>query len=155
MSVGEQLKARREELGLSLREAGKLCNLNHATFSYIENGTRVADTSTLRKIADGLRMDYVRLLMANGDLKSEDLNMKQYEYNSEIYKAKPAVDNPLLDTISKEALVAWFRCNSCYTCAFRKEVVEPHPTMTINRCAYYHRDHHYVDMVEVFGYTKE
>ena len=28
------------------------------------------------------------------------------------YISKPIVDKPLLDTISKPALIAWFRCNS-------------------------------------------
>ena len=37
-----------------------------------------------------------------------------------IYISKPIVENPLLDTISKPALIAWFRCNSCLSCKFRE-----------------------------------
>ena len=47
------------------------------------------------------------------------------------YISKPIVDKPLLDTISKPALIAWFRCNSCLTCKFREEVIDDHPTVDI------------------------
>ena len=33
-----------------------------------------------------------------------------------VFISKPIVDDPLLDRISKPALIAWFRCNSCLSC---------------------------------------
>lgn len=73
----------------------------------------------------------------------------------EIYKAKKRVENPLLDSMSKEAIIAWFRCNSCLTCAFREEVVDNHPTLTTKGCSRMHDKCNIVDMVEFLGYTKE
>ena len=73
----------------------------------------------------------------------------------EIYKAKNRVENPLLDSMSNEAIIAWFRCNSCLTCAFRAEVVDDHPTLTTKGCSRMHEKCNIVDMVDFLGYTKE
>lgn len=73
----------------------------------------------------------------------------------EIYKAKKKVENPLLDSMSKEAIIAWFRCNSCLTCAFREEVVDNHPTLTTKGCSRMHDKPFMVEMVEFLGYIKE
>lgn len=71
------------------------------------------------------------------------------------YIAKPDVASPLLDSISKEALIAWFRCNSCLSCAFREQVVDPHPLLTTLKCSDMHTRHNIVDMVDLLGYTRE
>ena len=71
------------------------------------------------------------------------------------YISKPIVDKPLLDTISKPALIAWFRCNSCISCKFREEVIDEHPEVDINWCHETHLSYYIVDMVEFLGYKRE
>ena len=71
------------------------------------------------------------------------------------YISKPIVDNPLLDTISKPALIAWFRCNSCPSGKLREEVIDDHPTVDISWCSMTHQSYNIVDMVEFLGYERE
>ena len=71
------------------------------------------------------------------------------------YISKPIVDKPLLDTISKPALIAWFRCNSCPSCKFREEVIDDHPKVDIHWCSDTHLSYNIVDMVEFLGYERE
>ena len=71
------------------------------------------------------------------------------------YISKPIVDKPLLDTISKPALIAWFRCNSCISCKFMEEVIADHPNADINWCSATHQRYNIVDMVEFRGYERE
>ena len=72
-----------------------------------------------------------------------------------IYISKPIVENPLLDTISKPALIAWFRCNSCFSWKFREEVIDDHPKVDIQWCSRTHQSYNIVDMVEFLGYERE
>ena len=71
------------------------------------------------------------------------------------YYAVPVVDKPLMDIIEKEALIAWFRCNSCLTCRFREAVVDNHDWIDIHKCSRMHDRHNIVDMVGLLGYSKE
>lgn len=72
-----------------------------------------------------------------------------------VFISKPIVDDPLLDRISKPALIAWFRCNSCLSCKFREEVIDNHPDVGIHWCSRTHDSPHFVDMVEFLGYKKQ
>lgn len=71
------------------------------------------------------------------------------------YETKPIVDNPLLDSVSKEALIAWFRCNSCYTCKWRSEVIDNDQKHDIEDCSKWHDRVNNIDMVSYLGYEKE
>lgn len=71
------------------------------------------------------------------------------------YTAKRIVDNPLLDNISSEVLIAWFRCNSCITCKFREQVIDKDPEKDIEWCSHTHDRHGIVDMVKYLGFSME
>lgn len=71
------------------------------------------------------------------------------------YKAHPIVENPMINQIDNETMIAWFRCNSCFTCRFREKVIDPDPHKTIHWCSKTHEKHNIVDMVEFLGYSKE
>ena len=73
----------------------------------------------------------------------------------EPYEADPIIKEPLLDRIDKATLIAWFRCNSCYTCKWRKEVIDKDPDQDIHWCARTHDRAYIVDMVKYLGYSKE
>ena len=71
------------------------------------------------------------------------------------YEAQPITENPLLEKVSKQALIAWFRCNSCYTCKWRSEVLDNDPDHDIHDCANWHDRCNNIDMVSYLGYSKE
>jgi len=71
------------------------------------------------------------------------------------YKAQPIKEKPLLDQIDSATLIAWFRCNSCYTCMFRAKVIDKDPKHTIKDCAKWHDKANIIDMVSYLGYSKE
>ena len=73
------------------------------------------------------------------------------------YKAVPTEPTTLMDVMSSAALIAWFRCNSCYTCQFRAEVLEKDadPNHDIHWCSKTHDRANIIDMVSYLGYTKE
>lgn len=54
MEIGDRIKARREELGLSLIELGKKCGIRDTTLRKYENGDRNPKIDTLRIIAKAL-----------------------------------------------------------------------------------------------------
>ena len=82
--------------------------------------------------------------------------MKKDPYEGfEPYVAKPVTDKPLIQSIDNPTLIAWFRCNSCYTCLWRKNVIDKDPDRDIRWCARTHNSPHIVDMVKYLGYSEE
>lgn len=71
------------------------------------------------------------------------------------YTSEPEVAEPLLHSIDNQTLIAWFRCNSCYTCLWRKNVIDKDPDRDIHWCSRTHQTAHIVDMVRYLGYSKE
>jgi len=54
IELGKNVKAKRQELGLSLRQLAALCDTEHAKISAIEGGKLNFRFSTILKIAKGL-----------------------------------------------------------------------------------------------------
>ena len=52
--IGAQLRAMREERGLSTRALGEMCNLTHSHIVRIENGKYNVQLDTLSAIAEAL-----------------------------------------------------------------------------------------------------
>lgn len=73
----------------------------------------------------------------------------------EPYEAQPIKEEPLLDRIDSATLIAWFRCNSCYTCKWRKEVLDNDINHGIEWCSKMHDKYNIVNMVRYLGYSKE
>ena len=74
-----------------------------------------------------------------------------------VYEAEPIVEEALIDQIESSTLIAWFRCNSCPKCKWRKEVLDhdPNPSHDIHWCSKTHERINIVDMVRYLGYSKE
>lgn len=70
------------------------------------------------------------------------------------YEAKPTT-SALMSKVSDSALIAWFRCNSCYTCKWREEVLDNDPNHDIHWCSRTHDRPNIIDMVNYLGYSRE
>ena len=83
-------------------------------------------------------------------------NMKVWE-KFEAYTSQPLTEKPLLDQIEPATLMGWFRCNSCYTCKWRTDVIDkdPDPHHDIHWCSRMHDKFNIIDMVSYLGYSKE
>jgi transcriptional regulator with XRE-family HTH domain len=55
--MGRKIKAIRNKRNISLRELGKLCNLDFGSISRIENGQKNSYLLTIKNIADKLEVD--------------------------------------------------------------------------------------------------
>lgn len=76
--VGEQIRARREYLNISLREAARRSggNVGHSTLGQIENGDYNWTIGMLKSIAEILGMEIdVRLVSLAGTLSDERLHL--------------------------------------------------------------------------------
>ena len=71
------------------------------------------------------------------------------------YKAKPLKEKPLLDELDSETIIAWFRCNSCITCLFRKNVIDQDEDVDIYWCSKMHEKSRICEMCNFLGYSKE
>ena len=71
-SLGKVIETRRVELGLSQRDLAKSIKRSNSTVSRIESdNSLVPDNTTLRAIADVLKMDYNYLLAINKQIDDE------------------------------------------------------------------------------------
>lgn len=107
MSIGEQIKKRRKELGMSAEDLGKATGRSRATIYRLENGDTSSFTvETLDAIASALGVDLAYLL-------SESIQEKANAYAESITAAYKAADGffekygalmSALDTLSEDDL---------------------------------------------------
>jgi transcriptional regulator with XRE-family HTH domain len=69
--IGNRLRTRRKEVGLSLTELSRLSGSTASTLSHIERGTRDVKLSTLVALTDALRIDLSHLLAPLDDLQAD------------------------------------------------------------------------------------
>ena len=55
--LGERIRARRLELGLTMREAAERCGVDHSMIGHLEKGEKNPTIDTLAAIAQGLEVD--------------------------------------------------------------------------------------------------
>lgn len=61
-TIGSRIRARRNDLGLSLEEAAPLCGVHWSALGALERGQRNPSVVTLLRIAQGLSIDPGKLV---------------------------------------------------------------------------------------------
>ena len=81
----------------------------------------------------------------------------KYYSRFETYRATPVTDEPLIDQIDKATLIAFFRCYSCESCLWRRNVIDNDADKrhNIKFCSRMHDKINLSDMVSYLGYSKE
>ena len=77
LTLGQVIKKKRLQLGMSLRDLAGKVGVHHATIDRIENDMfKVVDPTTLTAIAETLHLDHLYLLSLNGaGVKDEDIRI--------------------------------------------------------------------------------
>lgn len=70
--IAKRVRARRVELGLTLREAAAKCGVSHAMIGFVETCQREVSTKTLTKILQGLDLDVEVSMEITGPGASSD-----------------------------------------------------------------------------------
>lgn len=131
--------------GIKQTELAKKAGVVLATMNRWVKGDRTPSAVNAIKIAKILGVPVENLFDNDADPYSD----------VEVYIAEPTVEKPILQNIDNPTLIAWFRCNSCLTCKWRKEVLDNDPVHSIQWCAKMHNRENIVNMVEYLGYSKE
>jgi len=73
MTFGEYVRKSRQKKNLSLREAARRTGISHPYLSQLETGKNTKPTpEVIKKIADGLELDYIKLLEIAGYLEEAE-----------------------------------------------------------------------------------
>lgn len=139
------LKCLLQDKGITQRELADVLGVTEVSVSRYISGKRTMKVPMAIRAARYLGVDVESLYDTKHDPYA----------GYEPYCAEPVVEKPLIQNIDDPTLIAWFRCNSCYTCKFRKEVIDKDPERDIHWCARTHQTPHIVDMVRYLGYSKE
>ena len=106
--LGQAIKRRREERGLSLRDVADETDVSASTLSRIENGTGRPDADNIARLTQWLDMPVDRLMNANRENKVEPVVYYPHEKTTDIIEAHLRADKNLTPETAK-ALSELFR----------------------------------------------
>ena len=106
--LGNAIKRRREELGLSLRDVADVTNVSASTLSRIENGTGKPDSDNIARITGWLDMPIDRVINKQSAGNVEPVIYYPHEATPEIVEAHLRADKKLSPETAK-ALSELFR----------------------------------------------
>lgn len=96
MSIGEQIKKYRNEIGLSQKELGEKLGVSQAMIAQYENEKRIPKRETLRKIAYALEISDI-LLLENSD---NNFDLSNLDFNDQLsIMLRNIIDNPNAESI--------------------------------------------------------
>ncbi len=96
MSIGEQIKKYRNEVGLSQKELGEKLGVSQAMIAQYENEKRIPKRETLRKIAYALKISDISLL-ENSD---NNFDLSSLDFNDQLsIMLRNIIDNPNAESI--------------------------------------------------------
>lgn len=108
IELGQAIKRRREELGLSLRDVADVTNVSASTLSRIENGTGKPDADNIARLTNWLDMPIDRVLNRQNENDVEAVVYYPHEPTPEIVEAHLRADKKLTPETAK-ALSELFR----------------------------------------------
>jgi len=106
--LGQAIKRRREELGLSLRNVADVTNVSASTLSRIENGTGKPDADNIARLTGWLDMPIDRVMNKQMEDNVEPVIYYPHEATPEIIEAHLRADKKLTPETAK-ALSELFR----------------------------------------------
>lgn len=106
--LGQAIKRRREELGLSLRDVADVTNVSASTLSRIENGTGKPDADNIARLTGWLDMPIDRVMNKQTADNVEPVIYYPHEATPEIVEAHLRADKKLTPETAK-ALSELFR----------------------------------------------
>ncbi|HHW47687.1 MAG TPA: helix-turn-helix transcriptional regulator, partial [Clostridiaceae bacterium] len=112
--LGKMLKAKRESMGMSLRDFAKICGMSHAYIKNIEDGDPrtgkdiTPSLSSIKKLAPALGISVEELLREIGYVQPSDDKLKPQNLEEE-GKDKPYKDTAIEERLShiKEDLITF------------------------------------------------
>jgi transcriptional regulator with XRE-family HTH domain len=108
LELGQAVKRRREENGLSLRDVADVTGISASTLSRIENGTGKPDAENLARLTDWLGMPMDRIVKKGDSDEVEPVVYYPHEAMPEIVEAHLRADKNLTPDTAK-ALSELFR----------------------------------------------
>lgn len=108
VELGQAIKRRREELGLSLRDVADKTNVSASTLSRIENGTGKPDADNIARLTGWLDMPIDRVMNKQTENNVEPVIYYPHEATPEIVAAHLRADKKLTPETAK-ALSELFR----------------------------------------------
>jgi transcriptional regulator with XRE-family HTH domain len=106
--LGQAIKRRREELGLSLRDVADVTDVSASTLSRIENGTGRPDADNIARLTRWLDMPVDRLMKDQSGKSVEPVIYYPHESTPDIIEAHLRADRKLSPETAK-ALSELFR----------------------------------------------
>ena len=97
--LGESLKARRKEKGLTLTELEALSGVDTSYLGRIENGKRFPSANILRKLAEPLEFTELELLKLAGYLSHDRTDERIAEFKESMRVEIQTAMNNLLDKV--------------------------------------------------------
>ncbi len=108
--LGQFVKIKRQQMGLSLREFGKLCNMSHTHIDSIEKGVDVRTGrsvnltgATVAKLAEALGMSASELASVCSKKETADIVPTDRQLKLALFSDADA-DDSLLDEVKRFAL---------------------------------------------------
>jgi len=95
VELGQAIKRRREELGLSLRDVADVTNVSASTLSRIENGTGKPDADNIARLTGWLDMPIDRVMSKQNSTNVEAVVYYPHEATPEIVEAHLRADKNL------------------------------------------------------------
>lgn len=95
IELGQAIKRRREELGLSLRDVADVTNVSASTLSRIENGTGKPDADNIARLTGWLDMPIDRVMNKQASSDVEPVIYYPHEATPEIVEAHLRADKNL------------------------------------------------------------
>lgn len=103
MDVGERIRELRKQHNITTNELAELCNTSQPVISKLENGHRIPDVPTLKKICEVFNITLAQFFTPKGISKSIDSNLEELLNNAKELSPEQIISlSNFLKTITDE-----------------------------------------------------